>query len=163
MSVLMTCKSNPVFRNPLSPCLVLIFDVMDLFATQPTAIVRGERRIRTQSTYVPPDGEHNDLPSVTRPGDAMTLRELHKRHEKRIPIPDSSLFALYEGEDSSGISIDRLDLSERMDLAEAARASVEHLNTTKKEKALKLAREKYERDVEERIRKKIAEDSASQS
>lgn len=68
-------------------------------------------------------GQSNHEPSMTIPDQSMSIRELMIRHQRGLPLEGEKI-PLYMEKDGVLPDIEKLDLSEKMDLLKAARQQV---------------------------------------
>lgn len=88
-----------------------------------------------------PRYEINNEISKTIPDQSMTVQELYNRHARGLPL-DGARFAVYEGDEPTiPADYDRLDLSEKFELA---RINQQHLEKLQKDLAYQEEKRKYE-------------------
>jgi len=84
------------------------------------------RKIKNHLTYSVEDRqqERNTQPSKTIPDQTMSVQEIMDRFARGLPI-DGAKLAIYHGEEDDMPDLERMDLSEKHELLEAARKEVE--------------------------------------
>lgn len=99
-------------------------------------------RIKTHLTYTAEDRqrEKNSLPSKTIPDQTMSVQEIMDRFARGLPL-DGAKVALYHEEGEDVPDLERMDLSEKHELLEAARREVQE----QRNKLNKIAEEKRRR------------------
>lgn len=99
-------------------------------------------RIKTHLTYTADDQqrEKNTLPSKTIPDQTMSVQEIMDRFARGLPL-DGAKVALYHEEGEDVPDLERMDLSEKHELLEAARREVQE----QREKLNRIAEAKRKR------------------
>lgn len=88
-------------------------------------------KFKTQYNSLPDPGEINTLPSLTVPDQTMSIAEMVMRHRRGLPVFGNASIPVYH-EDESGEPIllpdyKHLDLAERQELLEKAKADIDRL------------------------------------
>lgn len=73
------------------------------------------------------DDEVNNLPSLTIPDQAMSVRTILDRYSRGLPV--TGFNPVYEGEDEYFPDLKTLDLSERQDLLDRTRSRIAELQS----------------------------------
>jgi len=73
-----------------------------------------------------PDYEVNEKPSMTVPDQTMSIKEILERHARGLSFEDGKV-PMYEGEDNPTPDLDRMELTDRMDLLQANADKVKDL------------------------------------
>lgn len=81
-------------------------------------------------------GEVKKYPSKTLPNQSMSVREILDRYSKGLPITSGKV-PVYHGEDFDMPEWDKLDLTEKQELREAAAEDIRRLKEELNEKAAK--------------------------
>lgn len=78
--------------------------------------------------------EHNYLPSLTIPNDSFSLKELLDRNQRGLPLTTSGRTELYHGDEEMP-DLQKMDISEIHDLAEANRDKIRSYHDLQKREA----------------------------
>lgn len=121
-------------------------------------------KFRTQynKNEFPTDHEVNDLPSETVPNEALSARTILERYSRGIPITEGNRIPIWydDKELKENLEImnvpdlDKLDLSERMDLLESQREKVAEIKET-----IRRRKKEQERKDQESKKKETSPES----
>lgn len=108
-----------------------------------------------------PAGERFLMPSLTVPGQGMTVKDIVNRFASGYPLDAGKIKEPFDSDIVDkylqGRDIRTLDLSEVQEIREAVQAEIDELN----EKVAKEKNEEYNKAVEEAAAKKLAEFEAA--
>ena len=95
------------------------------------------KQVRNHHNHMdfPKDREHNYAPSLTVPGDALSLKELLERNARGLPLTGNGRESIYHGEDYIP-DLRKMDLSEIHDLATANQQEIKSYHDLQKRAAL---------------------------
>lgn len=109
------------------------------------------------------DFEKNLEPSMTKPGQTMTVLEMVQRHRKGLPI-DQSKGALYQGEELLP-NLDNMDLVDRANYIDSVADALVEIRAKLAESAKTKQQKEFLDKVDEEVRNRLSKirDNANES
>lgn len=89
-------------------------------------------------------------PSMTVPDQTMSIRTILERHSRGMPIPPGRQ-ELYEGDESSGLELNTMDLTEKQELYERSQEVIAEAKKRKQDKEVEK-QNKTTRILQDRIK-----------
>lgn len=120
------------------------------------------------ANYIRPKGEVNTLPSMTKPDETLSVKEILTRYGRGL-TDDMAKVPMYETDDSDesnehiqGINTATLDLSERHELFTESKKTVDAVKLAAQKRKEKENMEKHEQAIREKVKKELEEKQAQQ-
>lgn len=115
----------------------------------------GRPRVRTpyNAHLLPAPGEIFEEPSNTIPEQSLSIKQLLHRYSRGLPLDAPIQNAVYDGEEMEFPDLARLDLAERQELLESARAETKRIETILRDNA-QARQKKHAEKARELERKK---------
>lgn len=88
------------------------------------------------SNEFPIKAEKNKMPSKTIPDQTMSIKEILIRHSRGLPISGGKM-PIYEGEDNAMPDMDRMELTDKMDLIQNNRDEIKRIQADLQKQANK--------------------------
>lgn len=108
-------------------------------------------KVRNLLNYEPQGGQEFTQPSKTIPDQSQSIHKILERSSRGLPVLGDDSPPLYLGEETSGIDLRTLDLTEKQELFERTRAAFNEYNDKKNQQQKKNALQRLKDSILDEI------------
>lgn len=108
-------------------------------------------KVRNSMNYVPQGGQEFTQPSKTIPDQSQSIHKILERTQRGLPVMGDDSPPLYLGEETSGIDLRTLDLTEKQELFNRTREAFNEYNDKKQQQQKKNALQRLKDSILEEI------------